>query len=92
MHVKISWRVVSRRIWEEIEFYVDSGATETAVGEDMLNSVETRDGVARRKGVLYEVANGVRIPNLGEKCLSATRMKELRGASQHRSVKSTSRC
>ena len=53
--------------WEEIEMAVDSGATETVVGEDMLQSVELREGAASKRGVEYEVANGVKIPNLGEK-------------------------
>ena len=53
--------------WEELEMAVDSGATETVVGEGMLLDVETRDGEARRKGVQYEVADGTLIPNLGEK-------------------------
>ena len=53
--------------WTEVEFAVDSGATETVMNEDMLNSVETKEGVAAKRGVVYEVANGVRIPNLGEK-------------------------
>ena len=44
---------------------VDSGATETVVGEDMVESVEVVEGEASKKGVQYEVANGVRIPNLG---------------------------
>ena len=46
---------------------MDSGATETVVNEQMLESVETKEGPASRRGVEYEVANGVRIPNLGEK-------------------------
>ena len=45
---------------------VDSGATETVVGEDMLQSVETKEGEASKKGVQYEVASGTLIPNLGE--------------------------
>lgn len=53
--------------WEEIEMAVDSGASETVIGEDMLQGVETKEGPASRRGVQYEVANGVRIPNLGEK-------------------------
>ena len=53
--------------WEEIEFAVDSGATETVVNEDMLRSVEMKPGAASRRGVEYEVANGSTIPNLGEK-------------------------
>ena len=32
----------------------------------MIKSVEVREGPASRRGVEYEVANGIRIPNLGE--------------------------
>ena len=53
--------------WEVIELAVDSGATETVIGEDMLKSVHLRESAASRRGVKYEVANGVQIPNLGEK-------------------------
>ena len=53
--------------WEEIEMAVDSGATETVVGEDMIKGVETKLGEATRRGVQYEVASGELIPNLGEK-------------------------
>ena len=53
--------------WEEIELAVDSGASETVVSEDMIASAEIKEGPAARRGIQYEVANGVRIPNLGEK-------------------------
>ena len=53
--------------WDSIELAMDSGASETVIGEDMLTAVETKEGPASRRGVQYEVANGVRIPNLGEK-------------------------
>ena len=53
--------------WVEFELAVDSGATETVVSEEMLTMVETKPGAASKRGVEYEVANGVRIPNLGEK-------------------------
>ena len=53
--------------WQEVEFAVDSGATETVLGEDMLPEVELKEGAASRRGVEYEVANGEKIPNLGEK-------------------------
>ena len=33
----------------------------------MLTNVELKQGLASKRGVQYEVANGVRIPNLGEK-------------------------
>ncbi len=53
--------------WEKIDLYVDSGATETVISSEMVSSVEAREGKAQKMGVKYEVANGVRIPNLGEK-------------------------
>ena len=51
--------------WEEIVMYVDSGATETVISDDMLMSVEKACG--KKKGVEYETADGSLIPNLGEK-------------------------
>ena len=57
--------------WEEVEMAVDSGATETVVGEDMIKGVETKEGEAARRGVQYEVASGELIPNLGEKSFLA---------------------
>ncbi len=53
--------------WEKIEFHVDSGATETVLSEAMLMCVATKPGLAMKQGIKYEVANGVRIDNLGEK-------------------------
>ena len=53
--------------WEELEMAVDSGATDTVLGEEMLKSVETTEGKAFKRGVQYEVANGDLVPNLGEK-------------------------
>ena len=63
--------VVSDGAWEEITMFVDSGATESVVPEDMLESIETKEGPAAKRGVQYEVANGIRIPNLGEKSSQA---------------------
>jgi hypothetical protein len=70
--------------WEEIELAVDSGATETVVGEEMLGSIKTTEGEAFKRGVEYEVANGVTIPNLGEKCFVAVAEQGQRR--KHRSV------
>ena len=53
--------------WEEVTLYFDSVATETAIGQDMITSIELKEGIAWKQGVKYEVANGVRIPNLGER-------------------------
>ena len=37
------------------------------MGEEMLSEIEIKPGVASKRGVKYEVANGTRIPNLGER-------------------------
>ena len=58
---------VSSGEWEEITMYLDSGATETVIPKDMLMSILSREGLASKQGITYEVANGVRIANLGEK-------------------------
>ena len=57
--------------WQEIELAVDSGATETVVGDGMLTNIETTEGSAFKRGVQYEVASGDLIPNLGEKRFEA---------------------
>ena len=53
--------------WELLEFAVDSGATETVVPPDVLHCINLMQGAASKRGVEYEVANGEKIPNLGEK-------------------------
>ena len=53
--------------WELVTIYVDSGATEAGISPEMLRSINTVEGHLAKMGVMYEVANGLRIPNLGEK-------------------------
>ena len=53
--------------WEEIELAVDSGATESVVPESLPGSIQTVEGPASKRGVMYEVASGHQIPNEGEK-------------------------
>ena len=54
--------------WVEIDVAIDSGATETVMAEATLNGiVDITEGPALRRGVTYEVTNGVEIPNLGER-------------------------
>ena len=54
--------------WIEIEVAIDSGATETVMAAETLNGiVDITEGPALRRGVTYEVANGVETPNLGER-------------------------
>ena len=46
--------------WVELEVAVDSGATETVLAEETLNGViDITEGAACKRGVTYEVANGV---------------------------------
>ena len=53
--------------WEEISLALVSGATETVIPPDILASHGLREGGPFKRGVEYEVANGVQIPNLGER-------------------------
>ena len=67
--------------WEEIEMAVDSGATENVANEEMLSSIPTEPGVASKRGVEYEIADGTRIPNEGEKKFEA-----MTGEGQHKKL------
>ena len=52
----------------EIEVAADSGATETVMPEETLNGIIGITGSAAcKRGVMYEVADGTQIPNLGER-------------------------
>ena len=53
--------------WEEVKLALDGGATETVIPPDILEGVELRQGGPYKRGVEYEAANGVQIPNLGER-------------------------
>ena len=53
--------------WEVIEMAVDSGASETVIPEEMIQAAKLQPSEASKRGVQYEVANGQRIPNLGQK-------------------------
>ena len=55
--------------WETIDLMVASGASETVMPEGAIRSVTTKPNDASIRGVEYEVANGQRIPNLGEKVI-----------------------
>ena len=53
--------------WEEVEFGVDSGATETVVGLETLAWMPAKEGMPFKRGVKYGMANGSEIDNEGEK-------------------------
>ena len=57
--------------WEEVEMAVDSGASETVIGEDMVATATLNESEGSRRGVEYKVANGESLPNLGEKRFNA---------------------
>ena len=58
---------MEKKEWESFELAVDSGASETVVNENMIVTADVQEGLSSKHGVEYEVANGIRIPNLGEK-------------------------
>ena len=54
--------------WVEIEIAVDSGATETVMSEETLNGIiDITESAACKRGIVYEVADGTQIPNLGDR-------------------------
>ena len=54
--------------WVEVEATVDSGASETVMGEKTLNGViGITEGPAFERGVKYECADGEQIPNFGDR-------------------------
>ena len=59
--------VVDAPQWEEISLAVDSGASETVIPEGTVKAAKLVQSEGSRRGVEYEVANGHRIPNLGQK-------------------------
>ena len=54
--------------WEELEIAVDSGASVTVIGRDMVKAVEAKGA---RPDIKYEVADGSQIEHLGEKTFTA---------------------
>ena len=54
--------------WEELEFLVDSGASATVVGKEEVRAVQASEPDS---SVHYRLADGSRIPNLGEKYFRA---------------------
>ena len=49
--------------WGALEMVVDSGASATVIGEDMVKAVSAQNARPDEK---YEVADGSRFPHLGE--------------------------
>ena len=55
-------------VWEEVEMIVDSGASGTVVGENMVKAVEAKNV---KNDVYFKTADGSITPHLGEKTFKA---------------------
>ena len=60
---------VSCSDWEYVEFILDSGATTTVIPMSVGKAYEVQPSEASKAVVMYEIANGDEIPNLGEKLM-----------------------
>ena len=52
-----------------MEFILDSGATTNVIPTSVGKSYEIQPSESSKAGVMYEIANGDEIPNLGEKLM-----------------------
>ena len=55
--------------WEYIEFILDSGATTSVIPPHVGKAYDVLPSEASKAGVMYEIADGTEIPNLGEKLM-----------------------
>ena len=78
--------------WEEVEMAVDSGASETVIGEEMVASAELRESEGSHRGVEDRVANGDSLPNLGENDSAPGPMKESTGTSRRKFAQPNRAC
>ena len=60
---------VSSSEWEYVEFILDSGATTIVIPLSVGKAYEVQPSEASKAGVMYEIANGDEIQNLGEKLM-----------------------
>ena len=64
--------VQEAEVWEEVEMIVDSGASGTVVGENMIKAVEA---INVKKDVSYKLADGSRVPHMGKRPSPHSRTK-----------------
>ena len=77
--------------WVGIDVAIDSGATETVMSDETLNRViGIKESAACKRGIVYEVADGTQIPNLGENSWESWKMARPRDW-LHKFVQSTRR-
>ena len=53
--------------WFEVELTADTGACDTVIPISMCQEIPVQPSLQSQRGMQYEVANGVQIPNLGER-------------------------
>ena len=59
--------------WEEVEMIVDSGASGTVVGTNMVRAVEAKNV---KDNVTFKLADGSRTPHMGKRPSPLTRTKD----------------
>ena len=85
--------------WTEIEITIDSGACDTVMPMRLCGHISVMETEDSKRGMVYEVANGEEIPNLGERhCLLMTEDSQnpkaivFQVADIHKPLLSVSRC
>ena len=85
--------------WIEVELTADTGACDTVMPRAMASHIPIQASLQSLKAMMYEVADGNEIPNLGERrCLmwtehaSEARKINLQVADVHKALLSLSRC
>lgn len=85
--------------WIEVELTADTGACDTVMPRAMASHIPIQAPLKSTKAMMYEVADGNKIPNLGERrCLMWTenaveaRKINLQVADVHKALLSLSRC
>ena len=85
--------------WFEVELTADTGACDTVIPISMCTEIPVQPSLQSQRGMQYEVANGEKIPNLGERrCImwtenaTAARHINMQVADVHKGLLSISRC
>ena len=85
--------------WFEVEITADTGACDSVMPKEMAKHIPIQPSVQSIQSMMYEIADGTEIPNLGERrCLmwtegaSESRKINLQVADVHKALLSLSRC
>ena len=75
--------------WEEVEMIVDSGASGTVIREHVVRAVEAKNV---RSDITYKLADGSKVPHMGENLSLLTRTMDILGRWLHQSLTSKMHC